>query len=64
MKFLVLFVILFRFFKMFLDFFYILIFSGRFDTSVSMIALSVSEISALDSFCDEQEQEWGILVVG
>ena len=41
-------------------------FSGRFDTSGSMIPLSVSEISALDGFCDKQheEQEWGILVVG
>ena len=31
-----------------------------------MIVLSVSEISALDGFCDqhEHEQEWGILVVG
>ena len=30
-----------------------------------MIALSVSEISALDSFCDkEDEEELGILVVG
>ena len=35
-----------------------------------MIALSVSEISALDGFCDEQdkqdedEEELGILVVG
>ena len=28
-----------------------------------MIPLSVSEISALDGFCDEHEQEWGILVV-
>ena len=30
-------------------------FSGRFDTSgsMSMIPLSVSEISALDGFCDE-----------
>ena len=28
-----------------------------------MIPLSVSEISALGGFCDEQ-QEWGILVVG
>ena len=41
-------------------------FSRRFDTSGSMIVLSVSEISALDGFCDqhEHEQEWGILVVG
>ena len=33
-----------------------------------MIALSVSEISALDGFCDEeheeQQQEWDILEVG
>ena len=32
-----------------------------------MIALSVSEISALGGFCDkehEEQQEWGILVVG
>ena len=30
----------------------------------SMIPLSVSEISTLDGFCEEeQEQEWGILVV-
>ena len=30
-----------------------------------MIALSVSEILALDGFCDEQdEEELGILVVG
>ena len=29
-----------------------------------MIALSVSKISALDSFCDEGEEELGILVVG
>ena len=31
-----------------------------------MIPLSVSEISALDGFCDEEheQQEWGILVVG
>ena len=30
-----------------------------------MIPLSVSEISALDDFCDvRQQQEWGILVVG
>ena len=60
-----------------LDFFiifYIQKFSGRFDTSGSMIPLSVSEIAtgpALDGFCDEEheqqqyeEQEWGILVVG
>ena len=41
------------------------IFSGCFDTSGSMIALSVSEISALGGFCDEQhEEELGILVVG
>ena len=43
-------------------------FSGPFDTSGSMIALLVSEISALDSFCDEQqdedEEELGILIVG
>ena len=40
------------------------IFSGRFDTS-SIIALSVSEILALGGFCDEeQQQEWGILVLG
>ena len=45
-------------------------FSGRFDTSGSMIPRSISEISALDGFCDEgeqhreHEQEWGILVVG
>ena len=50
-------------------FFYIFIyifriFSGRFDTS-SITALSVSEILALGGFCDEeQQQEWGILVVG
>ena len=40
----------------------------NFDTSGSMIPLSVSEILALDSFCDEEqhedEQELGILVVG
>ena len=53
----------------FFYFFYIFIkifgiFSGRFDTS-SIIALSVSEILALGGFCDEeQQQEWGILVVG
>ena len=35
-----------------------------FDTSASMIPPSVSEISALDGFCDEDEQELGILVVG
>ena len=29
-----------------------------------MIPLSVSEISALDGFCDEHVQEWGILAVG
>ena len=34
-----------------------------------MIALSVSEISALDGFCDEEQEqhqleEWGILVIG
>ena len=29
-----------------------------------MIALSVSEISTLDGFCDEDEQELGVLVVG
>ena len=44
------------------------LFSGRFDTSGSMIPLSVFEISALDGFCDEHkhhvQQEWGILVVG
>ena len=48
-------------------FFYIhSIVSGRFDTSGSMIPLSVSEISALGGFCDEEheQQEWGILVVG
>ena len=48
---------------LFLDFFIF----GRFDTSGSMIALSVSEISTLGAFCDEQQQdkqEWGILVVG
>ena len=46
--------------------FYIQYFSGGFDTSGSMIPLSVSEISALDGFCDEEheQQEWGILVVG
>ena len=44
------------------DFYY---FSGRFDTSGSMIALSVSEISGCDAFCDVQEQEeLGILVIG
>ena len=37
---------------------------GRFDTSGYMIPLSVSEISALDGFCDEHVQEWGILAVG
>ena len=38
---------------------------GRFDTSGSMIPLSVSEKSALDGFCDEDkdEEELGILVV-
>ena len=42
----------------------------RFDTSGSMKALSVSEISALDGFCDEQdkqdedEEELDILEVG
>ena len=40
-----------------------------YDTSGSMIALSVSEISALDGFCDEEQEqhqleEWGILVIG
>ena len=35
---------------------------GRFDTSGSMIPLSVSEISALDGFCDGEEL--GVLVVG
>ena len=39
----------------------------RFDTSGSIIELSVSEISALGGFCDKQhedEEELGILVVG
>ena len=38
---------------------------GRFDTSGSMIPLSVSEKSALDGFCgeDKDEEELGILVV-
>ena len=49
--------------------FYIQNFSGRFDTSGSMIPLLVSEISALGGFCDEDEgeqdeEELGILVVG
>ena len=67
--------ICFEFFvvRLFLDFFLLLssefrMFSGPFDTSGSMIALLVSEISALDSFCDEQqdedEEELGILIVG
>ena len=44
------------------DFYY---FSGRFDTSRSMIALSVFEISGCDAFCGVQEQEeLGILEVG
>ena len=41
--------------------------SGHFDTSGSIIALSVSEISALDGFCDEHEhngEELVIIVVG
>ena len=42
------------------------IFSGRFDTSGSMIALLVPEISPGVGFCDEHEEdkeELGILVV-
>ena len=40
-------------------------FSDCFDTSGSMIALSVFEILALDGFCDEEdEEELGILIVG
>ena len=58
----------FRFLFFVLRFFFLSIFrilSGRFDTSRSLIALSVSEISALGGFCDEQDkQELGILVVG
>ena len=51
--------IIFNFFCFYSEFF------GRFDTNRSMIPLSVSEISTLDGFCEEeQEQEWGILVVG
>ena len=53
--------------EFFLDFFIFRIFSGCFDISGSMIALSVSEISALGGFCDEQdedEEELGILEVG
>ena len=42
--------------------FFFRIFFGRFDTSGSLIPLSVSEIAALEGFCDEQEL--GILVVG
>ena len=41
-------------------------FFSRFDTSGSMIPLSVSEISVCDAFCDvqEEDEELGILVVG
>ena len=42
-----------------------ILFSGRFDTSGSMIPLSVSEITGCDAFCDvQQDEELGILVVG
>ena len=44
--------------------FYIKNFSGCFDTSGSMIPLSVSEILALDGFCDVLKHELGFLVVG
>ena len=51
-----------------MNFFYIhSIVSGRFDTSGSMIPLSVSEISGCDGFCAVQQdvhEELGILVVG
>ena len=41
-------------------------FFSRFDTSGSMIPLSVSEISVCDAFCDMHvvHKELGILVVG
>ena len=40
-------------------------FSGCFDTSGSMIPLPGRSILSLDGFCDEEQQkEWGILVVG
>ena len=41
-------------------------FFGRFDTSGSMIPLSVPEISPCDGFCDGRggEEELGIRVVG
>ena len=42
-----------------------ILFSGRFDTSGSMIPLSVYEITGCDAFCDvQQDEELGILVVG
>ena len=47
-------------FRFSLDFFYIQNFSGRFDTSGSMIPLSVSEILVHKGFCDKEEL--GILV--
>ena len=55
---------------MFLDSFYLdfsnsEFFTGRFDTSGSMIALAVPEIHFTCGFCDEEEEEeLGILVVG
>ena len=40
-------------------------FPGRFETSGSMIPLSVSEISWFGAFCDlQKDEELGILVVG
>ena len=53
-----------RLFYLFLFKFYIKNFSGCFDTSGSMIPLSVSEILALDGFCDVLKHELGFLVVG
>ena len=45
----------------FFEILFCLDFSGRFDTSGSMIAFSDSVILALGGFCDEDEQELGIL---
>ena len=66
--------LIFIFYTFFLIFFYIYIyvfflfflfwiFSGRFDTSGSMITLLVSEISPLDAFCDRRTDGRVVVVV-